>query len=124
MITHEKLEQLRQMKIQLAELKDAEMALRREVAEELTKGHDIGTHNFEIEGLKIKVTTAMSYTVDQTEIQMLLDRGLLPENQRELLRTKYELRLADYKKAYDTDVLDDAVITKPAAPVVSIELGD
>lgn len=124
MITHDKLEQLRVMKIELADLKAREMSLRLEVAEELSEGRDIGTSKHSIEGFVVKVVTAMSYTFDQTEITMLLDRGLLPQDQIDLIRTKYELRLGDYKKAYDTEVIDDAIIVKPAAPTVTIELGE
>lgn len=125
MITADMIEELRAMAAQLKDLKVREMALRREIAAELGDGLDPGTHTITRDGFKIKLKLGLSYGIDQDELKFLIDENMLTDEEMDLLRIKYDLRLADYKKAdINTDTLDDVIIVKPAAPTLDITLGE
>ena len=123
-MNHELLEEARLMAIQLRELKAKEMELRKQIVYELAKDADVGTHNFSLHGFAIKVKLGVSYSFDQEELVDLMDRNLLTDEELSLIRTKYDLKLADYKKAGNTETLDDVIIVKPSAPSLEITLGE
>lgn len=121
----EKLEQSRVYAIQLKALKKVEMDLRVEIAAELGADRQPGTHDFEIDGLKVKLKLGLNYSLIQDELQEAIEDERLNEEEMELLRLKYDLRLGDYKKAdFNTEALDEFIIVKPSAPTLVIELGE
>ena len=125
MTLSEKLERNRALAIQLKEIKAEEMALRVEIAQELGADKQPGTHDFEIDGMKVKLKLGLNYSLDQAELKDAIEDERLDEEELELLRIKYDLRLADYKKAdFNTDNLEDCMIVKPSAPTLVIELGE
>lgn len=125
MITPEMLDKARIFAIRLKALKVEEMALRRVIAEELGKDLDIGTHNFEQDGFKIKLKLGVGYSLDQAELQYAMDEGFLAQEELDLIRTKYDLKLAEYKAAgFNTETLDEYIIVKPSAPSLEIVLGE
>lgn len=118
MSIEKKLEEYRLLKIELAEIKQGEMDLRVEIAEEIGKGLSAGTHNFTAySGFKVKLVSKLNYSVDK-KILETLD---LSEEEAECINWKPELYLAKFKLA-DTDNLDDAVTIKTGAPTLTVEL--
>lgn len=125
MVTTEMLERARMLAIQLKEIKAEEMELRREIVSEIAGDLDVGTHVLDRDGFKIKVRIGVSYGLVQDELQELIDTGQLTEEENDLVRIKYDLKLADYKKAgFNTDSLDEVIVVKPSAPSLDITLGE
>ncbi len=118
MTIDEKLEEYRVMKEDLAQLKQDEMDLRVEIADEIGKGLDAGTHNFsKYAGLKVKLVSKLAYSIDKN----ILEGIVLSEEEAECIRWKPELNLTKFKQV-DTDALDDAITIKPGAPTITVEL--
>ena len=114
----EKLEEHRLLAIQLKAIKEKEAAMRRELCDILLKGKKVGTHNFNIAGMKVKAVKSVSYRLDKD-----IDFSALSEDERDLIRLKPELKLADYKGAtFDTSRLDDHIVVAPSMPTLTIEL--
>jgi len=124
MITHDDLERHRLLAIQLKEVKEQEMALRVRIAGELNKDNALGTKRYDQEGYKVKLKTSLNYNLDQDMVAFMLAEDMLSSDELACLRTKYDLRLKEYKECDDTSVLDDAVETKFAAPTLEITLGE
>lgn len=124
MITYEMLEDQRTMAIELKELKEKEMDLRRKIADELGGDNGPGTYKSSQDGFNIVLKLGVSYSLDQEELVDLMDRDLLTDEELELIRTKYDLKLADYKKSGNTETLDDVIIVKPSAPTLLVTLGE
>lgn len=124
MITYEMLEDQRTMAIELKELKEREMDLRRKIADELGGDNGPGTYKSSQDGFNIVLKLGVSYSLDQEELVDLMDRDLLTDEELELIRTKYDLKLADYKKSGNTETLDDVIIVKPSAPTLLVTLGE
>ena len=121
----EKLEASRIMAIQLSELKKAEMSLRLEIAQELGGPRGPGTYNFEMDGLKVKLKLSNNTSLDQEELNTAIEDDRLTDEEKELIRWKGDLKMADYKKAdFETDNLDELIIVKPSAPTLTIEIGE
>lgn len=120
-----KLEEHRTIALQLKEIKAKEMKLRTEIVDAYDDGEKLsGVSNFSESGFKIKVTKRLNYNIDQDEFLRLVNEERLSEEEFGLIQTKYSLKLTDYKKAGNTDALDEAIIVKPAAPSLLIELGE
>ena len=121
----EQLEQHRVMKAQLTKLKEDEMALRVKLVNKLTKNDsDPGTKNYRRDGFRVKIKLGLNYNLDQVELQRLIDEGSLTEEELDCIRTKYELKLREYKAADDVETLNDVILVKPAAPTLDVELGE
>jgi hypothetical protein len=120
----ELLEEERQLAIQLKNIKDREMELRVKIADRLGKGLDPGTHNFIRDGFRVKLKLGLNYSLDQSAVHELIAEELLSDEELDAIRTKYELKLTDYKSLDNSETLDDAIIVKPAAPTLIIELGE
>ena len=119
------LEEHRLVAIELKSIKAKELELRNVITDHLLDGLDIGTHNFEINHLNVKAVKGVSHSFDQEMIAEFIDAGDLSDEELGLLRTKYELKLADYKRAtFEVDVLDQALVVKPSLPTLSVTLGD
>ena len=123
-LTADLLEAHRVMALQLKVLKQDEMRLRIAIVENLTAGKPVGTHSFSLDGYIIKAKLGVSHSIDQAMIKEMIEDDALSDEELDLLRVKYELKLGDYKKAGETDTLDDAIIVKPAAPTLEIVLGE
>lgn len=124
MMNHDKLEEYRLAKLALVEAKEKELTLRLEICDEMLKGKRTGTHNFVQDGFKIKAVRKLNYSLDQEQIKNLIDEGKLSERELALLRTKYELKLADFKKADDIPNIEDSLTVKPATPELTVILGE
>lgn len=124
-IEHDLLEEHRVAAIALKEIKQTELDLRNQITDVLLKGKPTGTHNFIMEGFKIKVVKSVSHKFDNESLLQLLDNNELSDDELELLRISYDLKLADYKQAaFDTSVLDDVIIVKPSLATLSITIGE
>jgi len=124
-IAHDILEKHRLAAILLKQAKEDELSLRQTITDILLEGRETGTHNFIMEGFKIKVVKNVSHKFDIEGLEQLMDNNELSDNELNLLRVKYDLKLTDYKNAYfDTSVLDDVIIVKPSLPSLSITIGE
>lgn len=124
-IDHDLLEKHRIAAIVLKEMKETELDLRRQITDVLLEGRATGTHNFLMEGFKIKAVKSVSHSFDIEGLEQLMDNNELSEDELALLRVKYDLKLADYKEAaFDTSVLDDVIIVKPSLPTLTIVIGE
>ena len=124
-IEHDLLEAQRVAAIALKEIKETELDLRNQITDVLLKGKPTGTHNFIMEGFKIKVVKSVTHSFDTEGLEQLMDNNELSEDELTLLRVKYSLILDDYKQAaFDTTVLDDVIIVKPSLPTLSITIGE
>ena len=125
MLTHDELEEYRLVATELKEIKKKEMEMRRNICDKLLEGRNVGTHNFSMEGFSMKAVKKVSYSVDQEMVAHFLEEDELNEHEVEMIRTKYELALKNFKDGADhLGVLEDAVIVKPATPSLTIELGE
>ena len=122
MLTLEKkLEQYRMLKIKLSEVKQDEMDLRIDIASELSKDAlEAGTHNFDFEGLKVKLVSKMNYKIDKNILETLE----LTEEEAICIRWKPELDMKAYKAEDETETLNEAIIATTGAPTLTVELSD
>ena len=109
--------------IALKEAKAHELELRSQITDVLLEGRDTGTHNFELHGMAVKSVKGVSYKLDDDLIQEFIDNEELSEFELGCIRTKYDLRLADYKRAtFPVDVLEQALVVRPSLPTLAISL--
>ena len=119
MLTHDELEEYRLLAEQVKLLKKKEVEMRRYICDQLLDGRNIGTHNFSMEGFAIKAKKAVAYKFDQEVVQHLIEEDELNDYEREMIRTKYEVALANFKKGADElESLEDAVIVTPSMPTL------
>ena len=124
-IAHDILEKHRLAAILLKQAKEDELSLRQAITDVLLEGRPTGTHNFLMEGFKIKIVKSVKHSFDIEGLEQLMDNNELSQDELNLLRVKYDLKLGDYKQAaFDTSVLDDVIIVKPSLPTLSITLGE
>ncbi len=100
------------------------MEIRKTIAYELGLDLELGTHHFVLHGFKIRLKLNVTYTLDQEELLDLMNDNLLTEEELDLIKITYKLSLSEYKKAGNTETLDDVIIVKPAAPSLEITLGE
>src|SRR5210317_1398080 len=118
------LEKHRILAQQLAKIKKEEIELRNEILDVLLDGAEAGTHNYMFDHLKVKAVKSYNYRLDSDHITNMINDGTLTPEEQELLRLKFELKLADYKKAGDTPNIDEALTVTPAQPSLTITLED
>lgn len=124
-VSEELLELHRLAAIDLKLAKIDELNLRNQITDILLEGRDTGTHNFILHDMKVKAVKAVSHAFDQEMIHEFIDNGEVTDEEMELIRTKYELKVGDYKKAlFETDILDQAIIVKPSQPTLTVSLGE
>lgn len=112
------LEEQRLLAIQLKAVKEKEAAMRRSICDELLKGKSVGTHNYHVGGLKVKAVKSVSYRLSSD-----LDVDALTDEEKNLIRWKPDLKLADYKKtSSDLSNLNEFVMVTPSMPSLTIEL--
>lgn len=125
MLDHDLLEEYRDVAANMRELKKRELVLRNEICDKLLEGRNIGTHNFSMEGFSVKAVKKVSYSLDQEMVAHYLAEDELNEYEIEMIRTKYELGIKNFKAGADhIGVLEDAITVKPSLPTLTIELGE
>ena len=117
-----KLENYMKAKDALKAAKEKEAVLRLEITDELLKGTSEGTHNFTIDGLKVKAVNRMTYKLDEDELELIWDD--LPEAEADLIRMKPTLKLKDYKEMYGDLMINNAITVSPAMPSLEVKHGD
>ena len=115
------LETQRTLAIQLRDIKEKEMGIRREICEILLEGKEQGTHNFTIGGMKVKVVKAFKFQLDKG-ISLIYDD--LDEEEKSAIRVKYEVAVAVYKKLTNADQLNEYITVVPASPTLTVVLGE
>ena len=123
MSIEDKLEQYRDLKADLRQIKEAEMEMRLDLCDELgLDASSVGTHNMEYpeSGLKVKMIKKVTYKLDKEMLTNIYDD--LSEEERECISFEPKLSIAKYKKAGGSDLLDSAILIVPATPALEVEL--
>ena len=95
-----KLEQWRLATLELARIKEQEMKLRKELFAEGFPLTDEGANALDLQdGWVLKATVPYTRTLDQTKVAELLKDLKKMKAPPTLIKTKYELSVADYKKS-------------------------
>lgn len=118
-----KLEQWRKLATQLSAIKNDEMKLRKELFKEGFIAPVEGANTIELQdGWMLKATVPYTRALDQEKVPEVLKELKKAKAPATLIRAKYELSIADYRKLDDKQqALVDAILTtKPGAP--SLEL--
>lgn len=117
----DKIETYRQVKGELSEIKDKEMILRLELAQELEIDKlKAGTNNFDYpdEGMRLKLIKKLNYKLTAEVLEMLE----LSEEEEACIKWTPELKLTPYRKIEDTAKLDQAIVVTDATPSIEVEL--
>ena len=118
----EQLEQYIEAKQALVDAKANEAELRMAITDELLAGKSEGTHNFKIDGMKVKAVNKMNYKIDEDELDTIWDD--LEQAEQDLVRFKPSLKLKDYKEAEGDLMLNNAITVSPAMPTLEVSHGD
>lgn len=114
------------MSRELKRLKVVEMELRKELCDERINLAGMKNGRMTTKGAEgdcsYKIVTALGYKVDLGIYTALLNN--LTEAEKACVRWKPELALAAYKKLPEDSLLHEAVISKMAAPVLTVEVRD
>jgi len=116
-----KIEVYRKLKIQLSEVKAAEMVMRLEIAQDLgVDSLKAGTSNFDYpsEGIRLKLIKKLNYKLDKETLEMID----LSDDEAACIKWTPELKLTPYRKVEDTVTLDQAISVTDATPSIEIEL--
>ena len=98
-----------------------ERELRKKICLKLLEGKADGTHKFTYQNMMVKVAKSSTYALDQKEIARLIADEEFTEEERNAIRTKYELDLTKYKKLENSELLDNYITVKDAMPTIEIE---
>jgi hypothetical protein len=122
-MNYTKLEQWRKATLELAAVKELEMALRKELFADGFMAPVEGTNLIELQdGWNLKATLPYTRSLDQAKVEetlKLLKKAKAPIT---LIKTKYELSVTDYKKLDDTvrGIVDTIITTKPGTPAMEL----
>jgi hypothetical protein len=98
---------------------ELEKKLRLDIVEPLIESLPVGTHTFTTEdGYVIKPVKRVSVSFDKELLEFVTDE--LSDEEKDAIRWKPELDARKYKALDDHDVLDQAIIVKPAMPGLTI----
>ena len=98
---------------------ELERKLRLEIVEPLIENVPTGTHNYKTkEGYVLKASKKVSVSIDKDGLAFIEDD--LSDEEKDAIRWKPELDAKKYKELDDHDVLDQAIVVKPAMPSLVI----
>ena len=100
---------------------EEEKELRKKICLRLLEGKADGTHKFAYQNMAVKVVKSSTYYLDQKEVARLIADNEFSPEEREAIRTKYELDLTKYKKLDNSELLDSYITVKDAMPTIEIE---
>lgn len=118
-----RLEAWRKCALELSRLKDEEMCLRKEVFADAFVMATEGANKLALQGgWELKATVPYTRTLDQTKVAELLKELKKVKAPSTLIKTKYELSIADYKKLDDEirSLVDNILTTKPGTPALEL----
>jgi hypothetical protein len=109
-------------KSNLDHFKKLEAELRIQMLEEVFPSASAGTHNFEMEGYKIKGVFKNNTRIDLKHFKSI--EGELSAEELDCIRFKPELDMRKYNATSEDErsLLDEAVVVSPAMPTISIDL--
>lgn len=117
-ISQEKLIAYSILQDQLAEVKADEAEMRKEICAELLQDRPVGTHTFEFDGIVVKATNKVTYSLDQELLSALYDN--FSPDEKECIKYNPTFQSSKYKTARDTSLIDEVIVTKPAMPALKI----
>lgn len=106
-------------KAELDKWKKVESDLRIKICDHFLEGASVGTHNFTAGSFKIKAVKSINTSIDESELSFIWDD--LTEEEQDCVKYKPSLVAKNYKECEDHSTLDQAIVTKPAMPSLSIE---
>jgi len=107
----------------LTHYKDLEMKLRKQVFAHAFQGAQEGVNEVDLENeWTLKATVPYTRTLDQAKVPDVLKALKKAKAPETLIKTKYELGIADYRKLDDdTRAIVDAILTtKPGTPALEL----
>lgn len=118
-----RLEAWRKCALELARLKEEEMCLRKEVFKEAFIAASEGANKLTLQGgWELKATVPYTRTLDQAHVTGLLKELKKAKAPSTLIKIKYDLSVADYKKLDDhiRGMVDAHLTTKPGTPALEL----
>lgn len=118
-----RLEAWRKCALELARLKEEEMCLRKEIFKEAFEAATEGANKLTLQGgWELKATVPYTRTLDQAHVAELLKELKKAKAPSTLIKIKYDLSVADYKKLDDHigGMVDAHLTTKPGTPALEL----
>lgn len=102
-------------------VKQREAELRIDICDFLLHQETPGAHKYDVDGIRIKATRKLSYSLDQSKIDELWQTGQLHDYEEEVIKVGYTLKLGVYQKSTDDmDRLNSLITTKDGMPSLEI----
>jgi hypothetical protein len=121
-VNHDMLEEYRVLAGELKLLKQKENQMRRDICSILLRGRHVGTHTFALHGFEVKAVRKNNLSFDQELVADLIASEQLTNEELRAIRTKYEVNKRNYDELDDGSALDEAIVSKPAMPTLTVEL--
>lgn len=119
MVTKQLIKEWHDLQLTLKDVKKHEMALRKEICNDLLKGETLPARKkVNIEGLEVKAENGVTHNFDQAVLNELLPE--LSSAEKMAIKWSPELKLRVYKKLPEESLLHEAIIVKPSAPILTI----
>lgn len=118
-----RLEAWRKCALELSRLKEEEMRLRKEIFKEAFDAASEGANKLTLQGgWELKATVPYTRTLDQAHVAELLKELKKAKAPSTLIKIKYDLSVADYKKLDDhiRGMVDAHLTTKPGTPALEL----
>ncbi len=109
-------------KAQLDHWKKVEKEMRETICEHFLEGKTVGVHTFHPTGFKVKATKKITTSLDGKVLSAMWDD--LSDAEQGCVTFKPTLVAGKYKQCGNHETLDQALVTKPAMPTLSIEVED
>ena len=115
-----KIEHWMQLSDTLKSVKEEEAKLRREICDSLFKGK-VGEFREKavIDGYTVVATSKVNRTVDKAVLTSLWEA--LSEDEKACIEFKPDLKLTNYRKLNDNDMLHEAITVKPGMPTLEVK---
>lgn len=111
MFTKTDVERWVETKRKLDQLKEQELELRNKITPLVLQGKPVGSKTAVIDGIKLRATARLNYTLDIAELS-LIDESL-SDTERACIEWKPVVKESAYNKLPDDSVLRRAVTVKP-----------
>jgi hypothetical protein len=106
------------VKGKLGQYKEQELELRNQIISKLLEGKMAGSKTGVVQGIKLRATARLNYTVDEAELSIIWD-DLSPEEQV-CIEYKPKVKETEYRKLPDSSLLKRAVTVKPGQASLTV----
>lgn len=115
MNTEDKIVKWTRLSSQLKKIKKQEMELRVDIVDSLVTGTQACTYHINNHGIKITLKNSVSVIADNFQEKY----NLMTKVEKDCFKMKPSLILSKYKEI-ESDAIDAVLVSKPAAPTISI----